>query len=416
MVSEQPEKNKLILKKLKKYTYFKLVVCVLLSTLSAMANAQFDEPLLSDEIVSTTDKNDDWAMKQEPIKVSAEEAEISSLIITEINNGKAETKAERKIKLADNENKINKVRHAENPCNRGLDTYSYETNWYDDSQVYVNSKFCEPALWFDNFFANDRVFEEGAAGTYIRWRNEFTFDEEEDFKFKTALSASVEMPGAEKKLRLTFDGDEDEDLRDIAPGNGEDTTNSLGLQLDIAESDRSKFSVSVSLSPKIRFRYRYTYPVLNTFILRYTQELERKKQINSSRTLIDVEHVFAQRFLFRSSSEGRLSEEFDGLDWLQAFVVYQRINKKTSISYETSANGITEPVSMTTNYRVGVRFRKNFHREWLFYEIAPEVTWPVTFDEFRTEIVQERRSKWLLFFRLEVHFGNASKRRYRDYD
>ncbi len=423
MVSEQHEKNKLILKKLGKGIICKFVACPFLSVLLTTANAQSGEPLYFEKTVSTSkdvvhvsDKNNGSLAEDRPLNTSTEGAEISSSIITEIDDGKVEIKPEGKIKSATQEYKINKVQHTESPCDRGLDTYTYQPNWYDDSQVYVNSKFCEPALWFDNFFANDRVFEEGAAGTYIRWRNEFTFDEEEDFKFKTALSASVEMPGAEKRLRLTFDGDEDEDLRDIAPGNGEDTTNSLGLQLDIAESDRSKFSVSVSLSPKIRFRYRYTYPVLNTFILRYTQELERKKQINSSRTLIDVEHVFAGRFLFRSSSEGRLSEEFDGLDWLQAFVVYQRINKKTSLSYESSVNGITEPVSMATNYRLGLRFRKNFHREWLFYEIAPEVTWPVTFDEFRTEIVQERRSKWLLFFRLEVHFGNASKRRYKDYD
>ena len=58
---------------------------------------------------------------------------------------------------------------------------------------------------------------------------------------------------------------------------------------------------------------------------------------------------------------------------------------------------------------------KNFHRKWLFYEIAPELTWPVTLDEERLEITENRRSKWLIFFRLEVHFGNASKKRYEDY-
>ncbi len=303
----------------------------------------------------------------------------------------------------------------EDPCDRGHDTYDYEKSWYDHTQIYVNSSFCEPALWFDNFFANDRIFEEGVAGTYIRWRNEFTFDEEEPFEFKMRISASVELPGAERKLRLTFASDEDEDLRDIAPGSGEDTTNSLGLQLDMKETDRSKFSVSVSFSPKIRFRYRYTYPVLEDLILRFTQEVQRKEQVHSARSLLDVEHVFKERFLFRSSTEGKLSEEFDGVDWLQAFVLYQRINKRTSLSYETSVNGITEPKNLATNYRVGFRFRKNFHREWLFYEIAPEMTWPITLDEDRQTVEIDRRSKWLLFFRLEVHFGNAYKKRYQDY-
>jgi len=304
----------------------------------------------------------------------------------------------------------------DNPCDRGLDDHTYEKSWYDDSQIYINSRFCEPALWFDNFFANDRVFEEGVAGTYIRWRNEFTLDEEESFEFKMGLSASVELPGVEKHLRLTFEGEEDENLRDIAPGNGEDTTNSLGLQLDLVENARSKFNISVSLSPRIRLRYRYTYPVYQDITLRLTQELQRKKKVNSASTLIDFEKLFLQNYLFRSSTEGKVSNEYDGVDWLQAFVVYQRVNSKTSLSYETSVNGITEPISLTTNYRAGIRFRKNFHRKWLFYEIAPEMTWPVTLDETRLNIEKDRRSKWLLFFRLEVHFGNAHKKRYQDYN
>ncbi len=304
----------------------------------------------------------------------------------------------------------------DNPCEREQDGYAYEKEWYDDSQIYINSRFCEPALWFDNFFANERIFDEGVAGTYVLWRNELTFDEEEDVKFKTKLSLSVELPGFEDRLRLTFEGDEDESLRDIAPGDSDEASNSLGLQLDLKETSRSKFNVSISMSPKIRFRYRYTYPIYRYVMLRLTQEVERKKQVNSARSLIQYEHTFKKNLLFRSSTEGKVSEEFDGVDWLQAFVLYQRVNKKTSLSYETSVNGITEPRGLATNYRVGLRFRKNFHREWLFYEIAPEYTWPVTLDESRLIIEEYRRSKWLLFFRLEVHFGNAYKKRYKDYN
>ena len=312
------------------------------------------------------------------------------------------------------DNEIYKNVNPEDPCDRGLDTYSYEKSWYDETQVYVNSRFCEPALWFDNFFGSDRVFAEGAAGTYIRWRNDFIYDEEEGFDFSTDLSFSIELPGVEDRLRLTFESGEDEALRDIAPGQ-EAASSTLGLQLDVKQNERSKFNISISLSPRIRLRYRYTYPVYESITLRLTQEVQRQKAINSARTLIDVEKLFKNRLFFRSSSEGKLSEEFDGVDWLQAFVLYQRINKKTSLSYETSANGITEPMAIATNYRLGIRFRKNFHRKWLFYEIAPELTWPVSLDEERQEITKDRRSKWLIFFRLEVHFGNASKKRYEQY-
>lgn len=372
--------------------FIKTVVCILLFIATTTVNAQSSEPL-SEKMAE---------QKAEPV-IDTEEKKI-------------ETVSEESAEEIEEYN-IYKKQNPVDPCDRGLDTYDYETSWYDHSQIYINSRFCEPALWFDNFFANDRLFEEGVAGTYARWRNEFTFDEEEPFKFKMRLNFSVELPGFEDKLRLTFSSEEDEGLRDVTPGGGEDTTpNTLGLQLDIKENARSKFNVSVSFSPRIRFRYRYTYPVFKDLILRFTQEVQRKKQTNSARTLFNVEQAFKQRFLFQSSTEGKVSEEFDGVDWLQAFILYQRINKKASISYEISANGITEPRSLTTNYRAGVRFRRNFHRNWLFYEIAPEVTWPITLDEERQLVLKDRRSKWLLFFRIEVHFGNAYKKRYKDYN
>ena len=313
------------------------------------------------------------------------------------------------------EYKIYRKLSPDNPCDRGLDAYNYEQQWYDVTQMYINTQFCEPALWFDNFFASDRIFDEGVAGTYVRWRNEFSYDEEDYFDYKMRLNISVVLPGLKEKVRLTYEGDEDEDLNDVTPGNETDTSESLGLQFDLKERTRSKFNLNISLSPMLRLRYRYTYPVNRKVILRLTQEVQRKVSTNSARTLFQYEHPFRESLLFRSSTEGRVSEEYEGLDWLQAFVLYQRLNKRTSLSYEASANGITQPWNLTTDYRLGVRFRKNIHREWLFYEIAPEYSWPVTLDDERTMIVQDRRSKWKIVIRFEVHFGNASKKRYRDY-
>ncbi len=230
----------------------------------------------------------------------------------------------------DEEYNIYKKVNPKDPCDRGQDTYDYETSWYDETQIYINSRFCEPALWFDNFFGNDRVFLEGAAGTYIRWRNDFSYDEEDYFDFNTDISFSVELPVLEDRLRLTFESDVDENLRDVAPGSNQESTNTLGLQLDLAENTRSKFNINISLSPRVLLRYRYTYPVYETVTLRLTQELQRERAVHGARTLIDVEKLFNNGLFFRSSSQGTLSEEFDGVNWLQAFILYQRIGRQSA--------------------------------------------------------------------------------------
>lgn len=311
---------------------------------------------------------------------------------------------------------ITRKEHPDNPCERRLDEHGYEISWYDSSQTYINSRLCEPALWFDNFFASDRIFDEGVAGTYIRWRNDFTYDEEDYFSYRARLKLSVTLPGLKNKVRLSFEGKEDEDLRDIAPGNGNATSDSLSLQFDLKEDARSKFNVSVSFSPRVRFRYRYKYPVYQDITLRLTQELQWENDINSARTRFDFEQEFTENILFRTTSEVKISENFDGIDWLQAVVLYQWLNKKLSLAYEASISGITEPYLRITDYRLGLRLRKNFHREWLFYEVSPEITWPVTLDEQRITVIDDRRSKWAIFFRFEVHFGNMYKKQYGDFN
>ena len=311
---------------------------------------------------------------------------------------------------------IYRVINPKDNCDRSRDTYDYDTQWYDDTQSYFNGKLCLPAVWFDSFFADDRIFDEGAPGTYVRWRNEFTLDEEEHFKFQTRLSFSAQLPALTKKLRLTFENDSDENLKDLVPGSSADTQNSLGLQLDLKSNVRSKFNVSVTLSPRIRFRYRYTYPLEGNIVLRATQEVQNKKGVNSALSRFDFEKLLFASHLLRLSTELRVSEAFKGFDWLQTATLFHRLSRKSSLSYESSVNGLTEPRTQAINYRIGVRYRRNFHRKWLFFEVAPEITWPITYDGNREKIVTDRRSKWLLLFRLEVHFGNAANKKYEQYN
>jgi hypothetical protein len=92
-----------------------------------------------------------------------------------------------------------------------------------------------------------------------------------------------------------------------------------------------------------------------------------------------------------------------------------RLSKKGSVSYETGIVGITEPESLVTNYRLGMRYRRNIHRDWLFFEFIPEVTWPLELSENRETIITDRHSVISVIFRLEIHFGNTSVRKYSDY-
>ena len=301
------------------------------------------------------------------------------------------------------------------PCDRTHDTHQDDPSWYDSSHAVMNTAFCEPALWFDTFYGSDRVLAE-TGGTYVRWRNNFIFTEGEGFRFITNLNFSVALPRISKRLQLVFEGDEDPDLQDVLPGGqATQTENALGLRLDVKDTSRSKFNISVSAKPRVRARYRYTYPLSNESLIRFTQEIQNEEGVNGARTRLDFEKAFLPAKLFRATTEGFVAEDFSGVDWSQAFSLFHRLSKKSSISYETGIVGITEPESYVTNYRLGIRYRRNIHRDWLFFDIAPEISWPLELSENRETIVVDRHSVLGVIFRLEIHFGNTSARKYSDY-
>ena len=302
----------------------------------------------------------------------------------------------------------------ESACDRISDLDEKESTWYDSAHAYMNTAFCEPAVWFDDFFASDRIFEE-VGGTYVRWRNDFIYRQEDGFDFQTSLNFSVELPRISSKLKLILEGDEDPSLQDIRPGGqAESTNNNLGLRVDVKKTSRSKFNVTFSAKPRVRARYRYTYPARDDFIIRFTQEIQNEKGVNGARTRLDLEKAFLPR-LFRSTTELFAAEDFPGVDWVQALVLYKRISRKQSIAYEASVSGITRPENLVTNYRLGVRYRQNIHRDYLFLEVTPDITWPIGLSEDRETIIEERRMLYSLFVRLEVHFGNVKNRKYSDF-
>ena len=303
----------------------------------------------------------------------------------------------------------------ESACDRISDLEEKESTWYDSAHAVMNTAFCEPAVWFDDFFASDRIFEE-VAGTYVRWRNDVFFHQEDGFDFNTNLNFSIELPKISSKIKLIFEGDQDQALQDVLPRDQTDaTSNTLGLRVDVKETSRSRFNISFSAKPRVRMRYRYTFPIRDDFLIRFTQEVQNEEGVNGARTRLDFEKAFLPLKLFRSTTEFFYAEDFPGTDWAQGFALFKRITRRSSISYETSAVGITRPQSLVTNYRIGVRYRQNIHRDYLFLEISPDITWPIDLSEDRETILKERRSVYALLVRLEVHFGNAARRKYSDY-
>lgn len=272
--------------------------------------------------------------------------------------------------------------------------------WMDAAHTFLSVGFCEPSVWFDSFFSDERVDEEERAGTHVRWQNDYILTEGGVWKYVSNVHASFKIPKAKKSLHIVFDGEEEETLQDVVPDNKEEAKGDLGLLYALKESERVNFSVRVKLSPSIIFRYRYEWPVSDTFTTRFTQEWYRRDNADGTISRMDFEKKLYDDFLLRQSNSVLRSEIIQGEEWNNSLVLYQHLTDKSALSYESSMAWVTVPKTYTTSSRLGVRYRKNFYRKWLFYEIAPAMNWS------KPLITDERTAIWQILFRLEINFVN----------
>ena len=178
----------------------------------------------------------------------------------------------------------------------------------------------------------------------------------------------------------------------------------MGVRYVLEETARGHWSITGSISPNVKLRYRYLNPMGDGWYSRYTQTFywdEDKDTGLEARG--DLERVISPATLFRTTLNADYWNGETGVNWLVGGALLHRINDRNAIAYDISANGVSEPDWEPTQYRAGLRFRRNFFRSWLFYEVEPVLRWTqdplvetdsMTFDPVVT-------------VRLEIQFGKV---------
>ena len=285
--------------------------------------------------------------------------------------------------------------------------------WLDRTHSYINERLCEPAAWFDGFFGDPRSFEETPVGTFFRFRNELSWDEgSDDYRFRMRLAANLTLPRASDRLRLLVFRDEDvrgefdEERRTEAS----ETRTRLGLRYLLREMEKSRFDLDATvrarwgeLNPIVQGRYRIVEALTDYSQARYTQLVYWDGDDGWATTSrVDLEWFPNRRTQLRWTADSTFSETSSGVDWSTALVGFHQIDLRSAISSAVGVNGHTRPSYKTDEYYINFRYRRNFLRSWLYYEVQPERAWP--------RLEDGRQSVWRLIVRIEVQFENQSAR------
>ena len=179
----------------------------------------------------------------------------------------------------------------------------------------------------------------------------------------------------------------------------------LGVRYDFFTWLRSLVSIdtgiriNIPLDPFVRVRYQYTIPFADVYLARFSETaIWRYVEHFDETTQLDLERKLDTFRLLRWSNYTTYTEGTAGIKWTTGISLLEELSPKSALSIDTSMWGVNHPEWTIDNYRVGTRYRRNFYRHWLFFEIEPEVTWP-------KKANGHRDPRFAITFLIEVQFG-----------
>ena len=291
-----------------------------------------------------------------------------------------------------------------------------DNTWVDRTHSLVEKDIFRTVDWFDRFFGNERMEVTESAESFLRWINEFRWDEEERFKFRSTVRASIRLPRLKKRWRLAISGETRGDPNAITsedPGNpglnvgSRVRSGSTELIYDILRTTRSTLDAGVGVRVKIppdafvRTRFQHARPITVKTLGRFTATAywDARDGFGESNQL-DLERWLAVPTLLRWSNSFNISEATDGWTWGTELSLLHKISPKSAITFAGGASGSTRPAWIAQNYRILARYRRNVFREWLFLEGEPDVHWPRKEDGSRKPV-------WGATLRVEILFAGV---------
>jgi len=302
----------------------------------------------------------------------------------------------------------------EAPC---MGDRGYHDTWLDRTHSFFTEQFCQPAVWFDNFFGDDRALDEGWPGSQVRLRSTYRVDERDENSYTTKINANIRLPALSDRLKLILTTKQEEENalvqadsdpidQEVLEGEGGEA--SAGLRLHAFESQRARLTLGGGvrmgdpLDPYVRLRLRYTQPLGDSAQARFVPAVLATSEEDITRSFrLDLEQFVGRTSLFRlSQSLSRNDEEMGqiGSRWATQLSWLKKLSDKRALSVDLGQVGQTRPSTFATTYRIGSRLRVNFFRPWLYYEIEPEIYWP------RNELDGTYETVHAISFRLEVQF------------
>lgn len=255
---------------------------------------------------------------------------------------------------------------------------------------YVSRKIASFASSIDRFFGNNRHYQESNQ-TVIQLDLNRLEGYGGEHKFDFAARANLRLPATEGRLHLLLETDPENNI-DAEPTLGSRTLKKpVAVQKSVALAARYVtveegawnfrndigIKFPLPLKPFVRSRVSYSLPFANEWRLKAAQSVYWFNTLGAGETSqFDVERIISPQLLFRASSTATWLNDKQNFDMRQDFSVFSTRSDRTAVLYQISATGVSNPANAVTDYVALVLYRYRMHKEWLFFEISPQLHFP----------------------------------------
>ncbi len=286
-------------------------------------------------------------------------------------------------------------------------------HWVDSSHQFASNRAQAMVQWMDDFFGAE-VRDVERADTFLRAIAVDSWDQRDGHDLAFRLRGQVSLPKTSERIDLFFAGEEAEQTLTEEERAQE---NDVGVRFNFRDGRRTRIDATLSLRsgpavlPGVRLRYQQ--PFGENAWGRVTQRFQYHSS-DGFRSLsnFDLNRTLSKRSVLRWGARLRYREDREFWDW-NTGLTYRRwlddhSDFPSAVEYFVTASGRDQPEPFVTNYRLGGLYRKQFFREFLFFELEPSYNWRQdTFEEDREGVLQ-------IVLRLEIMLDDDLVRRRRE--
>ena len=284
----------------------------------------------------------------------------------------------------------------------------------DAPRNYLSGKLVSFANNIDHFFGNDRNYQESNQSVFQLDLTRVTGYGGDD-KFDLAGRVNLRLPSTEGRLHLLLETNPENNITTestqgqtvlrnqvVAPA-----SYALAARYANAVQDIWHFSMDSGVkfrgitkdpNPFVRSRGSYSAP-LGKWRMKAAETVFWFKTIGAGESSqLDFEHFINEPTLFRATTNATWLNDKQNFDLRQDLSIYNTVNDSTALLYQASVVGVSNPQYQVSEYVLLLNYRYRVHRDWLFFELSPQLHFP------KTENFQSKSS---LMMRLEMLFDGS---------